>query len=274
MPYVRAMSAAFLIALLLLLGLAHEATAASATPSPSPPPPDPNYVTPECGPQAGGALCGEGFCCSASGFCGNTAPYCALSGCLMAYGYCWTTVSPSFTPGYSWSATVSPSFSPSPATATPSPKYSGTVSTVCGNGVCEQAWLDQGENCGNCPVDCSSCQILADAFGCSSPGIYALTYDDGPMVGPTNNLLSILAADKLTAAFFLIGSHIDALGAGYLLAAEEAAGHTTYSHTYTHPYLSTLTPEAVYNEMYLTELSFQVRCGADGGGCVRVFERE
>lgn len=89
---------------------------------------------------------------------------------------------------------------------------------------------------------------------CSTNGEYALTYDDGPLAGPTDTLLSILDQNSLKATFFLIGSNIEV--AGSLLAQEVAKGHETLSHTYTHPSLITLTPQAVYNEMYMTEQAF------------------
>lgn len=191
----RATSSSRSLCLLLLLCSSVSVKAANVTASL--PPPNPNYRVPDCGKAAGGARCNEGLCCSANGYCGNTAAYCTLPSCQILAGYCWTTMSPTQTPGMSWSATVSPSLSPSAATATPSPVYSGVVTTTCGNGICEQAWLETGENCGNCPVDCSSCQLYKDAYGCVDPGKYALTFDDGPIVGPTNNLLQILRANNL-----------------------------------------------------------------------------
>lgn len=39
-----------------------------------------------CGPTAGGASCAEGYCCSPSGWCGNTPEYCNSPDCLLDYG--------------------------------------------------------------------------------------------------------------------------------------------------------------------------------------------
>ncbi|KAG2315554.1 hypothetical protein Bca52824_018676 [Brassica carinata] len=41
----------------------------------------------QCGIQAGGALCPNGLCCSAYGFCGTTKPYCKIPGCQSQCNY-------------------------------------------------------------------------------------------------------------------------------------------------------------------------------------------
>lgn len=42
-----------------------------------------------CGPDIGS--CGEGECCSESGYCGTSSNYCAGSGCQLDYSYACDT---------------------------------------------------------------------------------------------------------------------------------------------------------------------------------------
>jgi peptidoglycan/xylan/chitin deacetylase (PgdA/CDA1 family) len=60
-----------------------------------------------------------------------------------------------------------------------------------------------------------------------------LTFDDGPLPGPTTKVLDALKKECVRATFFLIGRNADANPA--LVRREVADGHTVAHHTYSHP---------------------------------------
>ena len=60
-----------------------------------------------------------------------------------------------------------------------------------------------------------------------------LTFDDGPLPGPTNKVLAALSAECVRATFFLIGRN--AAASPELVRRETAAGHTIGHHSYSHP---------------------------------------
>lgn len=65
--------------------------------------------------------------------------------------------------------------------------------------------------------------------------IIALTLDDGPTRGYTENILEILKAEDVKATFFLMGDYMHTypdLGKKIV-----DAGHQVGNHTYTHPYM-------------------------------------
>ena len=92
------------------------------------------------------------------------------------------------------------------------------------------------------------------AYGCVKPNEFSLTFDDGPAYGATETLLQMLKDANVTASFFLVGQNINT--ASPLLQAQIDGGYETFSHTYTHAELPTLTPKQVYEEMFKTEQAF------------------
>ena len=92
------------------------------------------------------------------------------------------------------------------------------------------------------------------AYGCLRQNDFSLTFDDGPVYGATERLLEMLAAENVTAGFFLVGQNINK--AWPLLGAEMERGYQTFSHTYTHAHLPSLTQAQVYEEMFSTERAF------------------
>lgn len=71
-----------------------------------------------------------------------------------------------------------------------------------------------------------------------APGEILLTFDDGPDPTITPAVQQTLAAQDLTAIFFLIGARVEE--APELVIASASAGHLTGSHTLTHPHLPQL----------------------------------
>lgn len=65
------------------------------------------------------------------------------------------------------------------------------------------------------------------------PKEVVLTFDDGPLPGPTNAILDALKAECVRATFFLIGRNAEAHP--HLVKREVAEGHTIGHHSHTHP---------------------------------------
>ena len=61
--------------------------------------------------------------------------------------------------------------------------------------------------------------------------VAALTFDDGPNPGETDELLDVLAEAGITAVFCVIGANIQAPGGADVLRRTVAAGHVLANHT-------------------------------------------
>lgn len=70
-----------------------------------------------------------------------------------------------------------------------------------------------------------------------------LTFDDGPLPGPTDEVLAALERECVKATFFLVGE----MATNYprLVRRIAAAGHTVAAHTHSHPYLMKKLPPSV-----------------------------
>ncbi len=79
------------------------------------------------------------------------------------------------------------------------------------------------------------------------PNEFALTYDDGPNVIATPELLDVLAEYGVQATFFLIGKYVREQSE--LTRRIAAAGHIVGNHTMTHPWLSWQSSARVRAEM-------------------------
>jgi peptidoglycan/xylan/chitin deacetylase (PgdA/CDA1 family) len=88
----------------------------------------------------------------------------------------------------------------------------------------------------------------------------ALTYDDGPDAKITPQLLSILKEKNAQATFFMTGSNATANPATARQVAD--AGHAVGNHTYSHPYLTKLSPPAVRNEIDRTDAAIRAATGS------------
>lgn len=74
-----------------------------------------------------------------------------------------------------------------------------------------------------------------------------LTFDDGPWPATTPRVLDALARECVRATFFLLGRNARAYP--HLVRRELAEGHTVAHHTYAHPLLAPLRPEAAMAEI-------------------------
>lgn len=88
----------------------------------------------------------------------------------------------------------------------------------------------------------------------------AFTFDDGPNPVYTPQLLDIFRHARGKATFFMIGQQIDANPA--TAAAVHAGGHELGNHTFTHPKLTQLAPDAVRAELVQTDERIQTLIGA------------
>jgi endo-1,4-beta-xylanase len=75
--------------------------------------------------------------------------------------------------------------------------------------------------------------------------VAALTFDDGPNPGETEQLLDFLKAQNIKATFCVIGQNITAPGGAAVLKRIVAEGHTLCNHTTTYADMGSWTPEQV-----------------------------
>ena len=79
----------------------------------------------------------------------------------------------------------------------------------------------------------------------------ALTFDDGPHSVYTAQILDLLAEYDIKATFFLVGENAQKYP--NLVLREENEGHELGNHTFTHPKIAKLTPQALQLEILKNE---------------------
>lgn len=85
----------------------------------------------------------------------------------------------------------------------------------------------------------------------TSQKIVALTFDDGPTAGGTDQILAILAEQGIKATFFVIGAELERnLDQGRKIVA---AGHELGNHSYSHARMMLVTPSFVRQEIESTD---------------------
>ncbi|KAK9709728.1 hypothetical protein K7432_008841 [Basidiobolus ranarum] len=97
-------------------------------------------------------------------------------------------------------------------------------------------------------------------FQCDKPGVFALTFDDGPSEY-TGALLATLKEKQVKATFFSVGTQAAKAGISKYLKQAYDEGHQIASHTNTHADLNKLSASQIKDEMLLTEKAIQ---GATG----------
>lgn len=90
--------------------------------------------------------------------------------------------------------------------------------------------------------------------------ILYLTFDDGPLPGPTDEVLSVLEREGVKATFFLVGSRVDE--SPFLAQEIRDRGHDLANHTYYHPNLTWLSTEQVKAELLATNWTIERHTGA------------
>jgi peptidoglycan-N-acetylglucosamine deacetylase len=86
---------------------------------------------------------------------------------------------------------------------------------------------------------------------CTAQACLALTFDDGPDVHLTPQVLDILKRHNAHATFFVQGSHVP--GNEAILKRIHAEGHEIGNHSWGHPYFTKLTPEQIRQEIASTQ---------------------
>lgn len=71
----------------------------------------------------------------------------------------------------------------------------------------------------------------------------SLTFDNGPTVGVTSEVLDTLALHRVRATFFVIGENLSEPGARKLAERARDEGHQIGNHSYTHPMPLGLMPD-------------------------------
>ncbi len=86
--------------------------------------------------------------------------------------------------------------------------------------------------------------------GCSSLPILSLTFDDGPSER-TPEILSVLAAHRISCSFFQCGANI--LRLPQIAQAVSSSGHEIGNHSHTHPKLYFRSPGTILSEFQRTQ---------------------
>ncbi|KAJ9643475.1 hypothetical protein H2201_008030 [Coniosporium apollinis] len=86
-------------------------------------------------------------------------------------------------------------------------------------------------------------------YRCTQPGTVALTFDDGPYQY-TDQILDILDAGGVKGTFFVNGQNMASIY-DYQSTVQRMvnSGHQVASHTWSHPFLSSLSEERITDEM-------------------------
>ena len=97
--------------------------------------------------------------------------------------------------------------------------------------------------------------LVRDAFLPGGPREVALTFDDGPSVPYTGQVLDILRKNRVHATFFICGANAERYPD--LVRRIKAEGHEIGNHTYSHPYLYLMDRDKIAAEIDRTQDSIQ-----------------
>jgi peptidoglycan/xylan/chitin deacetylase (PgdA/CDA1 family) len=100
------------------------------------------------------------------------------------------------------------------------------------------------------PVQTTEPRITFSSVHVDGPYI-AMTFDDGPSAALTPKLLDLLAARQIKATFFVIGENVAEHPEIVARAARE--GHEIGSHSWSHPYFSRMSDDAIRSQLKRTE---------------------
>jgi len=89
----------------------------------------------------------------------------------------------------------------------------------------------------------------------------ALTFDDGPHAGKTEQLLNVLKEAGVPATFFVVGKM--AVRYPYLIREISRQGHEVANHTFSHPNLARVDDKTLLNELGQTRRVIQNLTGHD-----------
>ncbi|KAF8326848.1 uncharacterized protein EI90DRAFT_3127654 [Cantharellus anzutake] len=101
-------------------------------------------------------------------------------------------------------------------------------------------------NTSRCWWTCGGCTRSTDIVTCPDKLTWGLSYDDGPSPW-SPDLLDYLNTNNLHTTYFIIGSR--AISRPDILQAEYMSGHQISVHTWSHPYMTTLSNEQIIAEL-------------------------
>ncbi|KZO90422.1 carbohydrate esterase family 4 protein [Calocera viscosa TUFC12733] len=116
-----------------------------------------------------------------------------------------------------------------------------------------------------CWWTCGECTRDTDITTCPDKMTWGLSYDDGPSPY-TPALLNYMEQNNLLATFFIVGSR--AISRPQILQDEYMTGHQICVHTWSHPYLTTLSTEQVVAELGWTREAMRFILGVSPN-CMR-----
>ncbi|KAH9937406.1 uncharacterized protein B0H18DRAFT_1151881 [Fomitopsis serialis] len=122
----------------------------------------------------------------------------------------------------------------------PIPDFAPTNPGGCANNTQAAA------NSSRCWWTCGGCERDYDVTTCPTKDTWGLTYDDGPSPY-TTDLMNYLDQHAIKGTFFVVGSR--AISRPAMLQAEYVQGHQIAVHTWSHPYMTTMTNEQVIAEL-------------------------
>jgi peptidoglycan-N-acetylglucosamine deacetylase len=102
--------------------------------------------------------------------------------------------------------------------------------------------------------------LVRDRYLPGGPREVVLTFDDGPSVPYTGQVLDILAKNHIHATFFLCGENAERYPD--LVRRIKAEGHEIGNHTYSHPWLYLMRREKIADEIDRTQDVLQRISGA------------
>ena len=98
----------------------------------------------------------------------------------------------------------------------------------------------------------------------SEEKIIALTFDDGPSIPTTGQMLDVLQKYDVPASFFVCGCHIDTTTAE-LMRRAVSMGCDIQNHSLTHVDMTSMTAEEISNEIKITSDKIREAVGTDPG---------
>ena len=92
------------------------------------------------------------------------------------------------------------------------------------------------------------------------------TFDDGPRLQSTSQILDVLAAAGIRAVFFVVGKRLKTIGGKHLVSRMLSEGHVVGNHSYTHTTFRKMTRGEIVAELKTTQALLE-----DVGSTTRIF---
>ncbi|KAI3578258.1 hypothetical protein IWW34DRAFT_806834 [Fusarium oxysporum f. sp. albedinis] len=153
--------------------------------------------------------------------------------------------------------------------------YCGTTSPYCSspqcqmdysNGNCDGSKKPKGGTTANIPRSTTGkVPYNLDVYitNCTTPGTFALTFDDGPYKY-TDQVLDVLKQNNIKATFFITGTNLgkgqiddETTGWPKILRRMYSEGHQLASHTWSHQDLTASTDEVRQQQIIYNEMAFR-----------------